>query len=383
MMSEDIFFMPLGGGQRVGASCYYLRFGEMNLILDAGIGADSSIPNIGCLLTSRFMQSLSQINHIFISHAHMDHIGYLMELMRQTSQTSVYMTEMTKRLASYQLYDRNYINNTARNREHERLAIQRLFQRVTIVSYMENIKFNEYEVTFIPAGHIPGAMMMLFRYKNKRILYTGDYSLNETALTDGCMIPQNIEIDTLIMCGLHAKHPNYKKNDRVCRLIESIYNTVIRKRKTVLCKVPQLSKGIEFIKMLNNYNETAEHKIDIYIDTSISAIIEKMEQLYIPIFTQYNHPISDKVIKKPCVLVASSNSKISSPFFETIRVDFSLHEDFSDIEKFIKIINPKQAVIVHCASNTFDDYTIEQKLMKDGNCRTQFIFAEESEMYKL
>ena len=35
-MEQELYFMPLGGGQRVGASCYYLRIGGVNLILDAG-----------------------------------------------------------------------------------------------------------------------------------------------------------------------------------------------------------------------------------------------------------------------------------------------------------------------------------------------------------
>lgn len=42
-MNKDIYFMPLGGGQSVGASCYYLRLGESNIILDAGTGKKKGI----------------------------------------------------------------------------------------------------------------------------------------------------------------------------------------------------------------------------------------------------------------------------------------------------------------------------------------------------
>lgn len=37
-MSRDITFIPLGGGQSVGASCYYLQIGDTKVILDAGTG---------------------------------------------------------------------------------------------------------------------------------------------------------------------------------------------------------------------------------------------------------------------------------------------------------------------------------------------------------
>ena len=96
-MNKDICFMSLGGGQDVGASCYYLKLGNSNVILDAGIGFSQGMvyePNLFSLLTSPFIQSLSQIDHIYISHAHMDHVGYLLQLMNNATQASVYITDI-------------------------------------------------------------------------------------------------------------------------------------------------------------------------------------------------------------------------------------------------------------------------------------------------
>ena len=42
-MRNQLLFMPLGGGQQVGASCYYLRLGNSNIILDAGTGLKDEI----------------------------------------------------------------------------------------------------------------------------------------------------------------------------------------------------------------------------------------------------------------------------------------------------------------------------------------------------
>ena len=39
-MRPEIIFMPLGGGQRVGASCYYLKIGDRNILLDEVIGLE-------------------------------------------------------------------------------------------------------------------------------------------------------------------------------------------------------------------------------------------------------------------------------------------------------------------------------------------------------
>lgn len=151
---------------------------------------------------------MSQINQIFISHAHMDHIGSLLNLMCEADHASVYMTEITKAFAGYQLYDHAFIGGKT-GREESRLAAQSLLGKVAPVSFMQTMDFGQYKVTFYPAGHIPGAMMMLFETGRRKILYTGDYSLSSTMLTQGCTLPEGLNIDTVIMCGLHAKHPEY------------------------------------------------------------------------------------------------------------------------------------------------------------------------------
>ena len=51
---------------------------------------------------------------------------------------------------------------------------------------------------------------------------------------------------------------------------------------------------------------------------------------------------------------------------------------------FLRKINPRQAVVVHCEKeHSVFEHTIEQEMMSDGESRTQFIFAEEGEIYKL
>ena len=380
MVRKGIYFMALGGGQRVGASCYYLRLGDSNIILDAGIGKENGMvfePNFYSLLTSPFMQSMNQIDHIYISHAHSDHIGYLLKLQKEATKANVYMTELTAILSEYQLYDKTYLFGN--EDENKRLAAQTMLEKVVKVSYMKQMDFGKYKVTFLPAGHIPGAMMMLFEFGKRKILYTGDYSLTKTALTDGCMIPNNLDIDTVIMCGLHAKHPNYtKKADGLFQTVQTVLRSVESRKKSVLCRVLQLSKGIEFLKTLNEWNV---HRVSICLDASIMNVVRKMEQLSIPILNVNNR---EDIPREPHIYITSNVRNQSSYFYQEVNIDFSLHEDFSDMKEFIKKVNPKKAIIVHCAKeySTFDE-TIEQTMMLDGDCRTQFIFAEEKEIYRL
>lgn len=372
MPEQSIYFMPLGGGQRVGASCYYLRLGSSNIILDAGTGKERGVqfaPDLYSLATSPFIQSLSQINQIYISHAHADHIGYLPELTRKMPKAEVYMTKITSLFAE---------------QGEKTLETQYVLDRAAIVSYMQKFDFGRYQVTFLPAGHIPGAMMILFTFGKRRILYTGDYSLEKTPLTDGCMIPENSMIDTVILCALHARQPEYRRSNRLAQKAQNILRTVQGRSRSVLCRIPQMSKGIEFMEILNEQNSW---NIPIYIDQSIMQVAVKMEKLSIPVLSCNNKMMGSQYPDFPHIYLTSDCTAKGyglNQDYDEIYVDFTLHEDFFEMKKLIKQINPKQAVLVHCAKgNSLSGETIEQEMMRDGECRTQFIFAEEKEIYQL
>ncbi len=382
-MPKEIIFMPLGGGQRVGASCYYLKLGENNILLDVGTGRENGItfvPNFRTLLMSPYVESLGQINQIYISHAHTDHVGYLTQLMKEAPNADVYMTDITRLLCEYQLYDKRYL--LKRGNENHRLDTLSVFDKITEVSYMKKLKFSSYGSTFFSAGHIPGAMMTFFRYDRRNILYTGDYSIDPTPFTEGCVLPNNLNIDTLIMCGLHARHPNYRKrSDKLFHEVRKVFDFARRKNISVLCYIPQLSKGIEFIKMLNRYNDC---QVPIYIDRSIMNVVYKMERLAIPVLNEHNRMMGTDFPTRSHIYVTSDITSRPPGVYTTLNIDFSLHEDFPQMKKFIKQLNPRQAVVVHCARPYRDsDITLEQEIIADGECRTQFIFAQENEIYKL
>ena len=150
LRSNDIFFMPLGGGQQVGASCYFLRLGETNILLDAGIGKDGNLsfmPDEYALTTLPFIQSMGQIHQIYISHAHMDHLGYLFPLMKECKNAEVFMTEETATLAEYQLCDKQFLGeNPLQNDESACLAAKSLLDQTRKVSFMQKIDFGPFQV---------------------------------------------------------------------------------------------------------------------------------------------------------------------------------------------------------------------------------------------
>ena len=101
MTGGKIIFMPLGGAQEVGASCYFLKLGENNLLLDCGYGSTHGIrfaPKFSALLDTPYLQDFHQVSHIFLSHAHLDHSAALPDFLSLNERAAVYMTDLTREI---------------------------------------------------------------------------------------------------------------------------------------------------------------------------------------------------------------------------------------------------------------------------------------------
>ena len=378
-MNNKIKFVPLGGAQSVGASCYYLKIGKSNIILDAGITFSKNQKKNSIL--DYIDKNISHIDYIYISHAHMDHIGYLFELAnhKKCLDAKIFMTDITYTLLKYQMYE-----NKAFKNEKEKRDAKAVLDRISKVSYSESYNEEDFEVSFLSAGHIPGAMMTLFKSDYGNVLYTGDYSIPRTSLVDVCAIPKNKGIDTIIMCGLHAKHPDYNINkDSVFDTINEVYKE-ISEGNSVKCKVSQLSKGIEFIKLLDSKNISGT---PIYIDKSIMSIVEKFENLSIPIINKNIRNGASVFSKEAHIYVtndAYSEIKNAECKYKEFDIDFSLHADFKEMENFLRKVKPSYVYFVHCAKPmSNDDYTIEDIFRGTELNDVKFVFAEEEEEYSL
>lgn len=367
--------MPLGGGQQVGASCYFLRLGNINIILDAGSGIDERrlpvFPDTYSVEVSPFIQSLNQVNYIFISHAHMDHIGYLPYLMQQSRNAEIFMTDMTAAFVNYQML------------RNKRLGMQEAQARITRVSYMEQRRLGDIKVKFLPAGHIPGAMMILLGYRGHNILYTGDYSTHSTLMTDKCMMPYNFKIHTLIMCGLHANHPHFNNSgNAIENKFFEIYYHVKRWRTNVFCQTSQLTKGVELLSMFNEYNKQLEDPIPIYVDRSILQIVQTVEQMKIPLMHKFNHVLSNMCHSNPGIVIGSSQPKAIQ--CDTSHIDFSLHDTYNEIKQVISEINPQQVFLVHVAKGDSETKgNMQEELQEECGFRGNITFADNGIIYKV
>ncbi|MDO4922200.1 MAG: MBL fold metallo-hydrolase [Phascolarctobacterium sp.] len=375
MYDDNIYFMALGGAQSVGASCYYLRLGGSNLLLDCGVARRNDItvlPKLHYLLASPFMDSLSQLDKVYISHAHGDHVGYLPELMQQAPQAAVYLTAATKFLAEHSL-----AMQSKKRRLRQNLQMQSFCREV---SYLQTLREENYNVTFYPAGHLPGAMMTLFEYRGKRILYTGDYSFHSCFVQNQAWLPVDLDVDILIICALHANRPSEKQPRTLADMLEKAYEYLSR-GYSVWFRTADAGRTMELLLAVNNWQRQNGLQFPVFLKGAAMEAALIAEKLRLPILSGCHYNCLAKDAAKPHIAVSGKEAP-EGEGYKIFGGNYTLHESYAEMKEFIKILNPRLALLVHCPSGP-NFGGIARDFAAEGACRTQFIFPQEGQIFML
>ena len=98
----DLKFLPLGGADEIGASCFYLNIDGTGILLDCGIhprkNGYESLPNLDIIKNLH-------VDFCIVSHAHQDHLGALPILIKRFPHVRIYATKQTVEIAEYTLHN--------------------------------------------------------------------------------------------------------------------------------------------------------------------------------------------------------------------------------------------------------------------------------------
>jgi metallo-beta-lactamase family protein len=183
----DIVFMGAAG--TVTGSRFLLRICDKEVLVDSGLFQGPR--QWRERNWDRFPLPLDHIEAVVITHAHLDHIGYLPRLHRQGFRGPIYLTHTTTELARIvledsarlQVEDAEYARKKGYSRhddpqplydESDAAGVLKLFHAVDF--FTETSIIDGVSATFFPAGHILGSASVGMNFFGHRILFSGDIS---------------------------------------------------------------------------------------------------------------------------------------------------------------------------------------------------------------
>ncbi len=256
----------LGAAGEVGRSCIMISTKQTNILLDSGVklGEKIEYPKISD-------DQLRSLDGIFLSHAHLDHCGFIPHLYSAGYKGQHFAIKPTLELTNVLVSDYLRISNPT---SVTKKGVEEMAKHAKIVEYGRDIKFKDLTLRFTPAGHILGSALIQVSDGRNRIAYTGDINLSKTRLLEGAEL-RNLAADTLITESTYAAKTDIFPNEKhVTQLMLKSMKETLLKGGKVLIPSFAVGRAQEVLFLLDDYiNSGILPKVPIYVDGMISKAL--------------------------------------------------------------------------------------------------------------
>lgn len=218
----------------------------------------------------------SSIDILFITHAHLDHVGRIPKLVKDGFQGKIYSTPQTKELAELILEDA--LGLTTKEAMHDQLPplyekqdVEKAFSLWKTIPYHTETPIEDFSVYLKDAGHILGSSMFFFTIDGQKIVFTGDVGNSPTPLLHDTESLEGAEyVITESVYGDRNHEPKELRREKMMKVIKDTHaqgGTLI---------IPAFSLERTQV-ILYEINELVEHKLipemPVYMDSPLASKI--------------------------------------------------------------------------------------------------------------
>lgn len=333
----------LGGAGQVGRSAVLLQTPESNVLLDCGI-------DVAAQEQHRFPDfraaklAISDLDAVVVSHAHLDHCGFLPYLYKYGYEGPVYCTEPTRDLMTLLQLDAVEIGfKEDKELPFTSKEIRTLVKHIIPLEYEEVADITpDIHLTLYNAGHILGSSICHLHLGEglHNLVYTGDIKFGDTRLLEAATF-EFPRVETLIIestyGGRYDQQPPRQEAEKL--LFDTIRNTIERRGK-VLIPVFSVGRSQEVMMVLESFYNRNEINVPVYLDgmiweataihTSYPEYLKKnvkhrvfngFNPFLVDAFKKVEHKERQNVInsEEPCIILSTSGMMTGGPVLEYFR----------------------------------------------------------------
>jgi KH/beta-lactamase-domain protein len=319
---EEVILCCLGGVKQVGRSCFIVMTRESKIMLDCGINPGEALGLNAYPRLDWFNFDLDELDAVIISHAHIDHQGFLPTLFKFGYKGPIYCTEPTLPLMNLLQMDSVKISKSnGTYLPYELRDVNEVIKHCITLPYGKPTDISpDITISLNNAGHIMGSATVHLNISGAHnILYSGDYKYARTQLLDSALsiYPR---VETLITESTYGNTTDIMPDQTVVyrNFTDTINKTLIEGGK-VLIPVPAVGRAQEIMLVLDK--EMREGRLiecPIYIEGMISEASA--------IHMSYAHYLGYDVRKS----VSQGINPFQSEYFTVINGHGKRDEVFSD-----------------------------------------------------
>jgi KH/beta-lactamase-domain protein len=251
---KEVLIYCLGGVKQVGRSCFVVVTPESKIMLDCGINPGENQSYNAYPRIDWFNFNLEELDAVVISHAHIDHQGFLPALYKFGYKGPVYCTEPTLPLMNLLQMDSVKISKSnGTYLPYELRDVNEIIKHCIPIPYGKPTDISpDITITLNNAGHIMGSATVHINISGTHnILYTGDYKYAKTQLLDSA-ISNYPRVETVITESTYGSSNDImpEQSTVYSTFTESINHTLKQGGK-VLIPVPAVGRAQEIMLVLD------------------------------------------------------------------------------------------------------------------------------------
>ncbi|MEM3374502.1 MAG: beta-CASP ribonuclease aCPSF1 [Candidatus Woesearchaeota archaeon] len=342
---EWIRITYLGAGRQVGRSSIFLQTPESRILIDCGIDVADEENAYPLLEAPEFR--IEELDAIIVSHAHIDHSGFVPYLFKFGYKGPVYCTEPTRDIMSLLMLD--YVK-IARSEGKEPLytseEIKEMVKHTITLDYEEVTDITpDVRLTFYNAGHVLGSAMVHLNIGNglHNFLYSGDMKFGKSIMLSPAAT-QFTRLETLMIEATYGGKDNIQPSKKEAyEYLKQIITETVKKGGKILIPVLGLGRAQDIMIMIEELVRNKEiEEIPVYVDglvwdiTAIHTAYPEYLNADIrkQIFHKDNNPFLSKIFKEvgsqkerqqvleetgSCIILATSGMLIGGPSVEYLK----------------------------------------------------------------
>lgn len=292
----------LGAAKEVGSSAFLVQSEKSQILLDYGVTLKKE-PEFPLHVQPK------DIDAVIISHAHLDHSGFVPSLFSGESSMEVLGTKPTFELTELLIEDMLKISGFYL--PFEKVDLVKMMHNSKELMYKELKKVKDFQICLYESGHVLGGSTILVENNNKKIFYTGDINTRGSKLLRPADLDFD-EIDLMLIESTYSQTEQTPREQSEKDLLEFAYQ-IVENGGTLFIPAFSVERSQEIACVLKAYG--FPHKIVMDgMALKVNEIMLKFPQyLRDPdVFDKVIHEIEwiqnegrrRKVVNEPCVIIS-------------------------------------------------------------------------------
>jgi metallo-beta-lactamase family protein len=271
----------LGAADTVTGSKHVVEFGGQRILLDCGLFQGYKV------FRERNWEppgpELQRLDAVVLSHAHLDHSGWLPALVKHGYRGPIYASPATRDLAEVLLLDSARLqeedarraNRYGYSRHEKALPLyttadaKRAVAKISKLDPARSLTIGDVTVSLTPVGHLLGACAVTLACAKERLVFSGDVGRSNDLLMPA---PQKASAANVLLVESTYGNRWHPPGDPVARLGEIVQQTV-RRGGSVLLPSFAVGRAQALLLALQRLKATGEipAELPVFLDSPMAT----------------------------------------------------------------------------------------------------------------